>query len=1204
MKLFRMRHVFRVAKASVAAVLIASCDSSGITPPAGGDFDTIAPVIKVAAAGARNDTVDVNSPLTVNVTASDNLSLKAVAISVLVDSTLITSVRDTFTTSTPSYAKTLTASLAGIATGTRIIVLAQAVDGSGNRSAFDSLRLVAIDTLRPVVAITGPAAGTTYNRADTIVVDVEAADSSGLARIAYDMFRLVTPVDTAAFRTDSTVFTTRITSTRAQYRFAVPITTIAGTYLLRARAVDRSGNVTVSGFRSIVIKDGIKPGVTFAVPGMFNADTTITAGDTNLVVSARLTDNVGVARVKFWAYSTRGNASLGRVDTLLRYDTVTAPSASGTAAASFRANLTDTTVSRRMNRPTAVRSTSADTMFVVARVTDESGNDSTIVRRVFIVPTPFTQDNAKPRIDDIVPADGANITLGASITVQARLRDGFGLKRLTVVGITTKGDPALGKVDTVVRYDTVTVPLNVGSAPQSFRPGLLDTTVARTMRPANPSDTTSDTLRLVFRLTDQSGKDTVVTRLVRLLSGPTVRMSAPVNGNTTFPGGRVPVQINVSGPARLTEIGYNVVSASFNTQKKIDVTSAAATSGSFTDTLIVPATFPAGSTFRVIPFARDAVNSNLTTFGDSATIIVQVPVLDREGPLVFQTIPPRPEEGDQITVRASDPSGVKRIGFKLIDAVSGATIQQREDTFATIQKDTVIRANLTIPLASLGHAYKLFSFAYDTLGNRGNNLTPGSTIPDSVRADTTRGTISFGKTYRVSSLDANNLAGDVAVDRQGNAFVSNVNRNQLERWTLATRTFATPVAVGSQPWGMTMNRSADTLFVANSGGTNVSVLPLATLNESRIKTPNTVIYQITQTAADSGKATYTGYNEISYSDRPQYISISANNNLYYSTRPTSANAAGTLRRLDRKPSLVRPEAEQVTTYIQRAETPTVFFLFHVDSIFVRPSGGPAVSDTLYVFDHVYGNPNSVIVGKGNSIADIRTQMRALGSDMSFCNSCDVNSLALTDTTFVAAAGNGSAIAFGEANTRAAAGRVLLVQDTLALLPPPGDPFYPPFDMRGSRSISVNDLTDNASDKVFGLAVDSLGLSVAANGAQTFFADIDRSALFNLRLQGSYRTNLAGAGVAYHPLYKEATSDTLTRVAFASQGDTSIAVIDAYNFVLRKVLPLRTALYGPIRAVLPTAAELTADPELTVKLYCLTREGLLVIFLRKADIRAS
>jgi hypothetical protein len=40
----------------------------------------------------------------------------------------------------------------------------------------------------------------------------------------------------------------------------------------------------------------------------------------------------------------------------------------------------------------------------------------------------------------------------------------------------------------------------------------------------------------------------------------------------------------------------------------------------------------------------------------------------------------------------------------------------------------------------------------------------------------------------------------------------------------------------------------------------------------------------------------------------------------------------------------------------------------------------------------------------------------------------------------------------------------------------------------------------------------------------------------------------------------------------------------------------------MRAVLPTAAEVVADPNLRVKLYALTQDGLLVIPIRAADLQ--
>jgi hypothetical protein len=114
--------------------------------------------------------------------------------------------------------------------------------------------------------------------------------------------------------------------------------------------------------------------------------------------------------------------------------------------------------------------------------------------------------------------------------------------------------------------------------------------------------------------------------------------------------------------------------------------------------------------------------------------------------------------------------------------------------------------------------------------------------------------------------------------------------------------------------------------------------------------------------------------------------------------------------------------------------------------------------------------------------------------------------------------------------------------------------------------------------------------------ETFFADS------SLRLQGKFATFNTGAGIAFHPLnIEEFTADSLARIAFVASGDFSIQIVDSYSYRLRGRIPLRTNLYGPLRAVLPTPAERAADPTLAVKLFGLTPEGIVVIDVRRGDI---
>ena len=1186
----------------VAALALASCEPSkttSTTTTPGGVTDGVAPTVSSVALRSNRDTIDVNSPLNVTVTATDNRSIGRLDVTIKAGATQL--VRDTtnLATGQATFAKTITVRMTGIAAGTPVRVISVARDGSLNNSNVDTLLLVTKDSVAPTVTLNQPVTAQSYRLADTVKVDVNAADSSGLAKVYYSIFRINSPIDTALVKLDSVVPTAGTSTQRTVFPFVYTGAVLPGDYIVRSRAVDVSGNVTSVPQVRVLLRDPTPPGLVVSLPGR---DTTVTAADTNFIITFRATDNISLVRVKAWGVTYKGNPVLGRVDTLLRYDTTFAPV--GGSTGSLRAGLLDTTIQRRM---LAVGQGSFDpetvTMFV--RATDQSGNDSTVKRRIILLGRLFTQDTLKPRIDTIVPGDLATVTLGSNFTISARLRDNFGLKRFSVVGISTRGDPALGAVDTTIRYDSVFAPIKSGGV-TGFRAGLTDTTITRVMTSVVPAGS-PDTLRLIFRVTDNTGRDSVITRRVILLSGPTVTLGAPINGSTTFPGTRIPISVTATGPSRLIELGYRIANAKWVPPvKRVDVTALSTTSATIVDTVVVPDTVLSGSFIKVVPFARDVVNPGVTVLGDSANVLVNVPTADVIGPLVYQTIPPRIETNDSIVVRASDPSGIKTIDFVLLDDSLGTTIQSGNVTFgAPFPKDTALRAKITIPLASLGRRYRFYSFSTDGLGNRANSVPTGTTLPDSIRADTLRGVLAFGRTFRNAALPTGTLAGDLIVDRRNNAYISNIARNQLEFWRLNDSTFRPPIFVGSQPWGMTFNRSGDSIFVANSGGTNISVVDtLGKLERRRIKTPANVLYVITQSIdPSSGVTRLTLKGLVQYSDRPQYIAMSKNKNLYYSTRPTGEATAGTIRRVDPSQPPATTESQQLSTYAALGPT-NQFVLFNVDSLIIWKSLKDSISDNITIFDRPYGGPTridqTVTTGLGtftlgvtdsNAVSLCTVKLRIAGSDCR-AEQIDVASLALTDTTFLASGGDGRAIAFGEANVLTRAGRVMLVIDTAGSWN----------NVVGSAGTSVRDLTNNASDVVFGLAVDSLSQTVLANGKAAFFSDINASALFNLRLQGSFQTTLPGNGVAYHPnAVCSIGGTTQSRVSFVMQGDSSIAIVDCFSFRRSKLIPVRTALYGAIRAVLPTATELGTDPTLSVKLYCLTKEGLLVIPIRTADL---
>jgi hypothetical protein len=402
------------------------------------------------------------------------------------------------------------------------------------------------------------------------------------------------------------------------------------------------------------------------------------------------------------------------------------------------------------------------------------------------------------------------------------------------------------------------------------------------------------------------------------------------------------------------------------------------------------------------------------------------------------------------------------------------------------------------------------------------------------------------------------------------------------------------VAVGSEPWGMAIGNDPNVLLVANSGGTNISRVDInqptpsniTELLGQRILTRNTYLF-VVQEERDPNtlKVRLSLTGPYSYSDRPQYVQQSAGGRIYYSTKPTLTAPAGTIRWLD--PALAVPDPRQIWQYGTNTGSTNTYVVFNVDSAMVIQLPATDVRpDTLVLWDHEYGTANTTALeGRGATTVDAATALGPL-SDVEVVAGLDHNSLALTDTTFVATSGNRVWVAFGEGNTGGRAGRVMLVKDTVG--PAPGV-FSP--------GVSVTDLIDNAAEPVFGLGLDRLGKTLLVHGQQSYFAAIEDP--FHLRLQGKYDSFDVGAGVAFHPNADGITSPEPERVGFVASSNGTIEIVDVAYYVSRGKINIKGALYGALRASLPFA---TDPANVVVKLFGLTPDGLVVIDLTAQDIK--
>jgi hypothetical protein len=800
-------------------------------------------------------------------------------------------------------------------------------------------------------------------------------------------------------------------------------------------------------------------------------------------------------------------------------------------------------------------------------------------------------DVQRPVVTIDTPTVGTMVNVGDSLFVAVRVRDNRDIASVTISAYSIRGNPDLGTATIVQRYNTVNIPGTGDPIPAATR----DTVFRRYLQIASPADTTQDSLYIRAIAVDRAGNADTTIRRVLLVAGPRITILSPASGDSIQAGIGLAITMRVTHRDGISSAGFRVTGeTSWPTRLDTIITvnfTPPPTETEITRVVLIPANAPARGRITITPFATDV--NRLP--GSSAPITLFIRGSASVGPRVVQTISTRAEISDSVTINASG-DGIRSVGFIVRDS-SGVVIRADSIIFpAPYVSPRRIVMPLNLPRTVQGMRLNIISFATDGAGRIGYSVPTGTSTPASTigQAHADSVLVVHGRTFQ---LPRPGIAGDVAVDRaRGHVFVSNTSYNRLEVWSATANAFdGSGVAVGSQPWGMTLSIDPNVLLVANSGGTNISRVNINSTNPAniaenlaaRILTRNTYLFTVRETRDDAtGKIKLLVEGPFSYSDRPQYIAQSAGGRIFYSTRPTTFAPEGTIRWLD--PTLPVPDPRQIWQYGTVTAEGTVYAILHADSVAVIEMPSNSVfPDTLVIWDHPYGAASGVLEARGSSVAETVTLLRAMGSDIEAVHRLNIASLALTDTTFVAESGVRNWVAFGEGNTRGGSGRVMMAHDTTGL---PQPDFFSPV-------VTTRDIMENASEPVFGLGLDRQGRMAAIHGTQSYFASIESP--FHLRLQGKFDTFDAGAGITFHPNADGILTQESERLAFVAAANGTIELVDAAYYVQRGKVDVKGQLYGPLRASLPFPGD---PPEVVLKLFGLTAQGLVVIDLTAQDIK--
>ncbi|HEX2777982.1 MAG TPA: hypothetical protein VHM30_00685, partial [Gemmatimonadaceae bacterium] len=363
------------------AALLSACDNTAGTDTKG--LPSAPPRLKMSIAGLDTvrDRLFFGSPVVVDATGSDDLSLLKMKVFAMRDtgstmprSTVIVDGTDkTFTSATPTFNVSFPVPLNGARSGDTIKVYGSVTDGNGQSTA-DSIKFILFDSVPPAVTLVSPTRGQTMKSlSPTDSVRLTAADSSGMTSVGYDVLSVVGGVLTVRYSSTKPVDNR---ATRVTAAMIANLDTLApGAYLIRARATDATGITAYTDTVRFNIADAIPPAIQFLSPAQRGA---LLIGD-SIDIRAALSDNVALKSFTLKGFSVRGDPRLGSTDTVVFYDSV---------LYNYLSLKTADTLTRRL-RYNKVPTTAADTaVYFRAIAYDNSGNADTAVLTQILVSGP------------------------------------------------------------------------------------------------------------------------------------------------------------------------------------------------------------------------------------------------------------------------------------------------------------------------------------------------------------------------------------------------------------------------------------------------------------------------------------------------------------------------------------------------------------------------------------------------------------------------------------------------------------------------------------------------------------------------------------------------------------------------------------------------------------------------------------------------
>jgi hypothetical protein len=685
-------------------------------------------------------------------------------------------------------------------------------------------------------------------------------------------------------------------------------------------------------------------------------------------------------------------------------------------------------------------------------------------------------------------------------------------------------------------------------------------------------------VQIIGRATDGAGNfdEDTISIFLRNVDALQVRLLDPQSGALASSGNGIPITIEAVQNTGISKIGFLVSPAAAvnnpTTPPNDSITFSIpfADSVVYRDTLTVVAT--TGS-FVIVGFAEDSAGRRGTS--GTVTVNIQSAQNDNTDPLVSHTIVgTRVEVNDTVVVRATDPSAISWLGLE-VRALNGTLL--RFDSVAVGGTLTDVSRRFSLNLAGV-----VTTFPSDVVvrGYGCDNATlrncAFSTVGTgaAVTADVDTVTVVAGVTVPLPA--PGRIADAIYNANRNELYLTNPSLSRVEIFQVANTTFvATGIpTAGPQPWGIalfprdTLGAYRDTIVVANSGGTQLSVIDVSPAVRRLLWRQDLPNYSIETYKVLLGPPITEEIRVFDVSDRPQYVATVCRAGggaacdadsvfAIYSTTPTQSSASPFAGRATLRMEKLINSTNPAQLYSH------LFYELAGDSTLMDLS-----RDTLRLVER-RGRPYNTSKVVLTACAGITIEMARFG---------------LGDTTFVRNSGNFTHALVGEGGSISTAFARVVGYTTKATLShgpstarlcnthPSGavtDSGENHRDFGMTPAIDVSDFISNTGTKISSIAINFNGGTNAVRADSIYFLDE------GLRLKGTSvaPTGAFGMDMNYNHAFAAGQGGTPPfggagnpndRLLFSARPDGNIDVWDTFFYGSVGTIPVRDPIIGPFR----------------------------------------